>query len=429
MDFASRWGDEPAHRILLGSNAIPPRLRPQVALQVELRRKIALKWPALSGAGAFMPTRTAFEQASSQATAAYKQQFVGPGAVAADLTGGLGMDFAALLSRAERGFYVEQQSDLVAAARYNLPRLCPNAPFEVLQGDALDLLPRLLSRGVSLIYADPARRDDRQNRLYRPQDTHPDPVELLAQLKATGYRGSWLFKLSPMADIAQAVALFPGLREIHLPVCQGELKELLLWGDMTAAEDAAPPTESVREPLQTDPSAAPDAEPRPREAAVRLVACELTAQGELINRWSCTYAARRQTALALTSAALPERLRARPYLHLPNPAVMKSGAFVPLAQEFGLVPVAPDTHLFLGHTPAAGFPGTVLQVEQALPFNKRTLAELRKRGLHASVRVRNFPLTAAELKQALRSAESAQQYLIGLTDACRARYLLLARPL
>ena len=105
------------------------------------------------------PPRLSLEQCSGEAAARYKvrlvQRLVSHRDGMADLTGGLGVDFAFLAPLFRRAVYVERQAVLCRLARHNLPLVgAPHA--EVKEADAvaaLDSLPPL-----DLLFIDPARR-------------------------------------------------------------------------------------------------------------------------------------------------------------------------------------------------------------------------------------------------------------------------------
>ena len=114
------------------------------------------------------PPQVPMEQCSSQFTAQYKarlaQRLLAEEAVdddsptsLVDLTGGFGVDFSYMSRVFNRAIYVEQQSILCDIARHNFPILGLDHA-EVINDDSTAVLDTL--GRVSMIFLDPARRDD-----------------------------------------------------------------------------------------------------------------------------------------------------------------------------------------------------------------------------------------------------------------------------
>ena len=74
-------------------------------------------------------------------------------------------------------------------------------------------------------YADPSRQDVLGRRLYDITEYSPDVTQLAKQvLRRTG---SFLVKISPLADISRTLSLLPGTAEVHVVSAANECKELL----------------------------------------------------------------------------------------------------------------------------------------------------------------------------------------------------------
>lgn len=231
-------------RILLGKGAMSREERTLVALQLSARVALSRRLPRWAEVGAFVPSSLALEQCSSEEAAEYKRRFAREDDRLLDLTGGMGVDFAALRAVTAHGVYVERHEELASAAAYNLPRLLPTQPSEVLCGESLELLPELLERyRPSLIYLDPARREghDQHRRVYAIEDCEPDLRELLPRLRSL-YASldcplpRLLVKLSPMLDITHTLQSVPYVTELHIVAVRGEVKELLLSLDLSLEE-------------------------------------------------------------------------------------------------------------------------------------------------------------------------------------------------
>ena len=141
-----------------------------------------------------------------------------------DLTGGFGVDFSFTSCAFASATYVERNAQLCHMVEHNLPLLgIDNA--KVVCADAVDYLSTLDTQ--TMIFLDPARRDQHGAKTVMLADCTPDVVQLLPQLlKKSRFT---MLKLSPMLDWHKAVEDLHGtVREVHIVSVGGECKELLL---------------------------------------------------------------------------------------------------------------------------------------------------------------------------------------------------------
>ena len=141
-----------------------------------------------------------------------------------DLTGGFGVDFSFTSCAFASAIYVERNAQLCHMVEHNLPLLgIDNA--KVVCADAVDYLSTLDMQ--TMIFLDPARRDQHGAKTVMLADCTPDVVQLLPQLlKKSRFT---MLKLSPMLDWHKAVEDLQGMvREVHIVSVGGECKELLL---------------------------------------------------------------------------------------------------------------------------------------------------------------------------------------------------------
>ena len=104
---------------------------------------------------------------------------------------------------------------------------------------------------------------------------------------------------------------------------------------------------------------------------------------------------------------------------------MKAGCFRDLAADFGITPLADNSHLFTSDRLIDTFPGRRFRIEATCSMNKRelraTLGHLRQ----ANITVRNFPLTAQQLRQRLKLADGGNDYIFATTLRNKEHLLLL----
>ena len=291
-----------------------------------------------------------------------------------DLTGGFGVDFSYLARGFSQATYVERQRHLCDLAEHNMAALGLDQA-RIVCGDGVEYLRQM--GPVDFIYLDPARRDEHGSRTYAIEDCTPNVFELRDLLLAKSQ--CTLVKLSPMLDWRKAVADFDGtVREVHIVATGNECKELLLvLGQQVHEEPSAPRVFCVNDNQRIDYDSA------------------AYTQG-----------------LRIGGKPLPE---AKNYLYEPNVSIMKAGCFDLVEERFGVTQVGPSSHLFVSATPVADFPGRGFAIEAIGGMNKKDIKRLLNGTKQANIAVRNFPLTAPQLRKKLKLADGGPVYLFGTT--------------
>ena len=291
-----------------------------------------------------------------------------------DLTGGFGVDFSYLARGFSQATYVERQRHLCDLAEHNMAALGLDQA-RIVCDDGVEYLDNM--DPVDLIYIDPARRDEHGARTYAIEDCTPNVLELRDLLLAKSQ--CTLVKLSPMLDWRKAVADFDGaVREVHIVATGNECKELLLV---------------LGQQMHEEPSA-------PRVFCVN--------DNQRIDYDSAAYT----QGLRIGGKPLPE---VKNYLYEPNASIMKAGCFDLVEERFGVTQVGPSSHLFVSATPVADFPGRGFAIEAIGGMNKKDIKRLLNGTKQANIAVRNFPLTAPQLRKKLKLADGGPVYLFGTT--------------
>ena len=362
--------------------------------QVEGRERTADKLPTFAAIDDWWyPVRLSCEQCSSEATARYKASLCQRSGLSAersvsetvcqsegrsllDLTGGYGVDTYFLSEHFDHTDYVEQNAELCRIATHNFAA----KPITIHHSTAEDFL---ASAGqYDLIFLDPARRDSYGGKVFRLEDCTPNVVELLPALLTHGKR--IMIKLSPMLDITQAVTTLSQVTwDIYVVAIKNEVKEVLLLsggsGRITAIDL------SKKEQAFTFT--------REEEINSEAINVRSTINSEAIN-----------------------------YLYEPNAAILKAGAYKLVAQRFGLQKLDVNTHLYTSETLVENFPGRVWKVKEPTP----TLPK-GKEIKQANVLVRNYPLTAEQLKKKLHLRDGGTAYVIGCRVAGKPTIFLADR--
>lgn len=291
-----------------------------------------------------------------------------------DLTGGFGVDFSYLARGFSQATYVERQRHLCDLAEHNMAALGLDQA-RIVCGDGVEYLRQM--DPVDFIYLDPARRDEHGSRTYAIEDCTPNVFELRDLLLAKSQYT--LVKLSPMLDWRKAVADFDGtVREVHIVATGNECKELLLvLGQQVHEEPSAPHVFCVNGDQRIDYDSA-----------------------------------KYTQGLRIGGKPLPDAKR---YLYEPNASIMKAGCFDLVEERFGVTQVGPSSHLFVSATPVADFPGRGFAIEAIGGMNKKDIKRLLNGTKQANIAVRNFPLTAPQLRKKLKLADGGPVYLFGTT--------------
>ena len=378
--------DDVRHWALRGCK--DPNVNLQLALQqIEGRQKAREKLPDHYAHDEIQyPATLSLEQCSSAATAHYKADLVAGDSIA-DLSGGFGVDTFAFARHFQHCQYVEPQTELCNIVQHNA-KVFGLHNITILQGTMEERLGEIGM--VDWLYIDPSRRDTHGWRVVALEECTPDLTQWLDKLLAHARKGL-LIKLSPLIDITRTLRQLPGTRTVHTVAVNGECKEVLFL-------------------LDTDNSYSPDA-----------VACTaVNIQRDKTHSFTFSKAEEANANPKLTSVPCN-------YLYEPNAAILKAGAFKCIATRFDLMKLHPHSHLYTHDRLIPDFPGRTFIVEETIPFSKNARKEVAKKTEKANVSVRNFPLTAEELKKNLKLKDGGDIYVWGTTLSGGEKALLLCR--
>ncbi|MBO7287897.1 MAG: hypothetical protein J6U85_06670 [Bacteroidales bacterium] len=320
-----------------------------------------------------------------------------------DLTGGMGVDTAFLSDNFDKTYYVEMQEELCDIARHNFQIL--NKNIEVVNDNAEHFL--TICGEVDCIYLDPARRDEYGRKMVSLHDCSPDVAELQDVLFEKAK--TIMVKLSPMLDIDIVKKELKNIKEIHIIAVKNECKEILVLLSQ-----------------QTLPMA----------HGSQLIATDLR------ENWNFSFTEDEEQNAEWTLAD-----KVGKYLYEPGVAFMKAGCFKLLSQKYNLDKLHRNSHLYTSDELVPDFPGRIFEVINVVPFDKKAKksislicqqtssenfsatqqlsnsATLKK----ASVAVRNFPLSAEELKKNLGLQDGSEFYIFGTTMKGEKKIVVLAK--
>ena len=344
-----------------------------------------------------------------------------------DLTGGFGVDFSFTSCAFASATYVERNAQLCHMVEHNLPLLgIDNA--KVVCADAVDYLSTLDMQ--TMIFLDPARRDQHGAKTVMLADCTPDVVQLLPQLlKKSRFT---MLKLSPMLDWHKAVEDLQGtVREVHIVSVGGECKELLL----VLSEEI----ESELKVFCADLEAGGSGEAGLSGGSSSSSSSSLSSEPSFPRTPSSPSAPSHPSTPSLSASlfvyapgsscpAPNSKLKTQnsKFLHEPNASIMKAGCFDELAAAYGVSPVSRNSHLFLSAEPVDGFPGRSFSIERVTTLNKRELRQALAGIEKANIATRNFPLSVAELRKRLKLKDGGDVYIFATTTAEDEHLLLIS---
>ena len=342
-----------------------------------------------------------------------------------DLTGGFGVDFSFTSCAFASATYVERNAQLCSMVEHNLPLLgIDNA--KVVCADAVDYLSTLDMQ--TMLFLDPARRDQHGAKTVMLADCTPDVVQLLPLLlKKSRFT---MLKLSPMLDWHKAVEDLQGMvREVHIVSVGGECKELLL----VLSEEIESELKVFCADLEAGGGSGEAGLSGGSSRSSGSSCSSLSSEPSFPRTPSSPSTPSLSASLFVytpgSSSPAPNskfKTQNSKFLHEPNASIMKAGCFDELAAAYGVSPVSRNSHLFLSAEPVDGFPGRSFSIERVTTLNKRELRQVLAGIEKANIATRNFPLSVAELRKRLKLKDGGDVYIFATTTAEDEHLLLIS---
>ena len=385
-DFIHEHINDDTAELLLAARKYPDIDVPFVVEQIEARRRLKGKLPEwYENKDIIMGGRVPAEQCSSELTARYKQSIV-KGESLCDMTGGMGVDFWYMSEGMERAIYTERNEELCSIAKHNFQVLQTLRPEYVIRcGDGRELpIP-----SVDIIYLDPARRAGDGSRVYAMEDCEPNIVEWQDELLK--HAKMVLVKLSPMVDLTDVLRKLKGVKELHIVGVKNECKEILVKAH--AFDDSV------------------------CAGCVEVHCVDFLTSGKIEYVFSLLGG----MEIPLIDGEVKR------YLYEPDVTLMKAGAFGSLCARYPVWQLDVDTHLMTSDEWIPEFPGRVFEVEEMIPFSSKVLKRLKKEIPQANIAVRNFVMTADELRKKTGIKDGGDVYLFGAKVKDMGQMLLICR--
>jgi len=396
-----------------------------VIRQIQARQLLKKKLPSWSENDELLfPKRLSLEQCSSELTAKYKRTISRRDAKSLfDLTGGMGVDTSFLSDNFDETIYVESQAELCELAEHNFKVLKKN--IKVVNAKAEDFLTQCGE--VDCIYLDPARRDEYGRKMVSLHDCSPDVAELQDLLFEK--TNTVIVKLSPMLDIEIIKKELKNIKEIHVVAVKNECKEVLVLCQRTTDNETTSRDASMIPAIKRIDTS--DENEVIRQLYISAI--------DLKENWKFSFTEdEEQNAIPTFADEIGK------YLYEPSVACMKAAPFKLLSQRFNIKKLHRNSHLYTSDELVTDFPGRIFEVINVIPFNKKTKKTLMQTLTQtqsdehsatwrlgdlvtqkASIAVRNFPLSAEELRKYLGFKDGDDFYIFGTTMKGEKKMLVL----
>ena len=413
-----------------------------VIRQIQARQLLKKKLPSWSENDELLfPKRLSLEQCSSELTAKYKKTISRKDAktqsrdasmapaikhidtslhrILVDLTGGMGVDTSFLSDNFDETIYVESQAELCELAEHNFKVLKKN--IKVVNAKAEDFLTQCGE--VDCIYLDPARRDEYGRKMVSLHDCSPDVAELQDLLFEK--TNTVIVKLSPMLDIDIIKKELKNIKEIHVVAVKNECKEVLVKSTRQRDNETTSRDASMIPAIKRIDTSDEN------EAIRRLYISAI----DLKENWKFSFTEdEEQNAIPTFADEIGK------YLYEPGVACMKAAPFRLLSQRFNIKKLHRNSHLYTSDELVTDFPGRTFEVIATIPFDKKakkailetqrlrateTQSDEHSTTLKVSIAVRNFPLSAEELRKHLGFKDGDDFYIFGTTMKGEKKMLVL----
>ena len=363
-------------RLALQKNPFPDFNWTEILNQISAKTKAKDKLPTwFSALEIIYPSKISVEQTSSEKTASYKSTLVS-GESLIDLTGGFGVDDYYFSKRMNRVIHCEINEALSEIVKHNF-RILKADNIECLAGDSLDILQKLDTR-FDWIYVDPSRRNEAKGKVFMLKDCLPNVPGLLDSYFT--YSERILIKTAPILDISAGLSELKNVKAIHIVALDNEVKELL-W-EIHKSYDGS----------------------------ISIKTINLSKQAEVFD-------------FILDEIAAPAFGLPKKYLYEPNSAIMKSGGFDTISNEFNIDKLHQHSHLYTSDELIA-FPGRVFAIDTLFHYNKANMKEYMV-NKKFNITTRNFPESVEVIRKKWKIKDGGNQYCFFTTDMNNDKIVLI----
>lgn len=346
------------HTLLLKKSPFPEVSMQEIVQQIKGKQTAQKKFPFLLKEGIIFPPQLNLEQASSEKTALYKSQML-KGNKFIDLTSGFGIDAFHLSRHFNEVTLVEQNQELLGLVEHNWGVLGRKATF--INQNLEDFL-KSNREHFNVIYLDPARRDQNQNKVFLLEDLSPDILQIKEMLLSMA--DQVIIKLSPLIDLKYLISVLPEIFRIEIIAVKNDVKEVVIFLSNKGKEGIT----------------------------VNCVNLE-SEESAFLFRFG-------EEEKSQVSYSEPEK-----FIYIPNNSILKAGVFNLISERSGLKKLHPNTHIYTSDQKITDFPGRVLEME--VVESKHI-----KKKESFNIISKNYPLKPEEIKKKYGIKDGGKDYLI-----------------
>ena len=346
--------------------------------QIEAKTKSREKLPTWFSTKAIIyPSKLSIEQTSSERTAEYKSSLIAGNSLI-DLTGGFGVDDYYFAKKINKITHCEINTVLSEIVGHNFKQLGVTN-IECIAGDSLTTLQSTTEKW-DWMYIDPSRRNDTKGKVFMLKDCLPNVPENLDFYFEKS--DAILIKTAPLLDIAAGLSELQNVKTIHIVAIENEVKELL-W-------------ELHKNYL----------------GAIGIKTVNLTKDATN----SFDFILNQESTEA--NYSLPKR-----YLFEPNSAIMKSGGFNEISEQYRLDKLHKHSHLYTSNE-IIDFPGRVFEIQHAIPYSKKEI-KIHLENSKQNITTRNFPETVELIRKKWKIKDGGNSYCFFTTDMNNDKIVLI----
>jgi hypothetical protein len=217
-----------------------------------------------------------------------------------------------------------------------------------------------------LIYLDPARRGKGGNKTYFLEDTEPNPIEIIKNVKHN-YKYA-LIKTSPMLDITKAISQLQDVKEVHIVSVKNECKELLFLLEKDYSSDIHYHTVNFE------------------------------------NNSS------KKEILFLENTGAMQFSEPKKYIYEANASINKLGFWNSLASRYSLSALDSNTHIFTSDNLISDFPGRIFTLESITKINRKEISRAIP-SCKANISIKNVPIDINSFKKKTALTEGGDIFL------------------
>lgn len=343
--------------------------------QIECRQKASKKISEILCNKSFVfPSKILSEQCTDERIAQFHKTLFTDCRNVLDMTAGLCVDSYYISNSSCKVTALEIQPDVASIGNYNMNELRANV--EVKNCDSSEYI-KNNDVFYDAIFIDPARRGVENNRLYAIEACTPNVIEIIPEIK--NKCNYIIVKASPMIDITETLRKIDSISDIWIVGVKNECKEVLIKVDFIN-DDIVTIIHTINMISDND--------------------CQ-----ELTYIYDKNNPSHQQQMFPTCGN----------YLYEPNCCIMKAGAYNELFKRYSTISkLNINTHLFLSEDIYTDFPGRKFIIQEIIPFKDKQLKSVSRKYPKINVGVRNFIMTAEQLKARLKVKDGGAFYLFGV---------------